>query len=203
MKSMKQIIGKSVLGAAFITAFFVTSSCNQFSDAYDSNELVDKEALKLSPDSNELIDIAARKGNKVTRPVRITLEGIDNADGPGGTFTGLMTHLGKISGVVAPGEVYAEVEGGFKFRTIAGGKDIIYAANGDEVWSTSDLTFIFTSQSTAVYNGLITFTGGTGRFEGASGFMEIENGALEFVGQRPDGSPIGAISHVGNGEITY
>ncbi|RPA68558.1 hypothetical protein EF405_08205 [Cyclobacteriaceae bacterium YHN15] len=204
MKTMKHIIGKSVLGAALITASFVTFSCSQFSDAYDSDELIAKEALTLPPDSNELIDITARKGNAVTRPVRITLDGIDNADSPGGTFTGSMTHLGKITGIVAPGEIYDVIDNVLKFRTISGEKDIIYAANGDEVWSTGDLTITITSETTSVYTGLITFIGGTGRFEGASGFMEIENGVMEIVGLKTDGvNPIFAYSHVGNGEITY
>ncbi len=189
MKTIKQVLGKSVLVAAFIAAFFVTLSCSQESDAYDSNELT---------------GIEAKMGKDVTRPVRITLEGIDNADGPGGTITGKMTHLGKITGINGPSEIYEVFEGGLKSRTIAGGKDIIYAANGDEVWATNDLTIIFTSETTAVYTGLITFKGGTGRFEGSSGFMEIENGDLEVVGLKTDGvTPIAAISHVGNGEITY
>jgi hypothetical protein len=204
MKTMKNFIGKSVLGAAFITAFFVTSSCSQFSDAYDSDELIAKEALTLPPDSNELIDITARKGNAVTRPVRITLEGIDNADGTGGTFTGIMTHLGKITGVGGLGEIY-DVQGNvFKFRTLPGEKDIIYAANGDEVWAaTEDMIITFNSETTAVYTQLINFIGGTGRFEGASGFLEIENGTLEIVGVKTNGDPLIRTSHVGNGEITY
>lgn len=204
MRTMKNFIGKSVLGAALITAFFVTISCSQFSDAYDSDELIAQEALTLPPDSNELIDITARKGNAVTRPVRITLEGIDNADGPGGTFTGIMTHLGKITGVGGLGEIY-DVQGNvFKFRTLPGEKDIIYAANGDEVWAaTEDMIITFNSETTAVYTQLINFIGGTGRFEGASGFLEIENGTLEIVGVKTNGDPLIRTSHVGNGEITY
>jgi hypothetical protein len=115
-----------------------------------------------------------------------------------------MTHLGKITGINAPSEIYEVVEGGLKSRSIAGEKDIIYAANGDEVWATNDITIIFTSETTAIYTGLITFVGGTGRFEGATGYMVIENGDLEIVGLKTDGvTPIAAISHVGNGEITY
>jgi hypothetical protein len=203
MKTMKNFIGKSVLGAAFITAFFVTSSCSQFSDAYDSDELIAKEALRLPPDSNELIDITARKGNAVTRPVSITYEGIDNADGPGSTGTGIMTHLGKITVVGGQGEIYDIKDNVLKFRTLAGEKDIIYAANGDEVWATGDLTITLTSETTAVYTQLITFIGGTGRFEGASGFIEIENGTLEVVGLKSNGDLLIRTSHVGNGEITY
>lgn len=189
MKTMKQIIGKSVLGAAFIAAFFVTFSCSQESDAYDSNEL---------------IDIQARKGNDVTRPVRITYKGIDNADGPGSTGTGIMTHLGKITSVNSISETYEIIDNVLKVRSIEGSKDIIYAANGDEVWSTNELTITLTSETTGVYTGLLTFIGGTGRFEGASGFMEIENGAIEIVGLKTDGvTPITVNSHVGIGEITY
>lgn len=204
MKTMKYFIGKSVSGAAILLAFFITSSCSQFSDAYDSDELVDKEALILATDSNELIDITARKGDAVTRPVTITLEGIDNADGPGGTFIGIMTHLGKITGVAGLGEVY-DIQGNvFKFRTLPGEKDIIYAANEDEVWAaTEDMIITFNSETTAVYTQLINFIGGTGRFEGASGFLEIENGTLEIVGIKTNGDPIISTSHVGYGEITY
>jgi hypothetical protein len=186
---IRQIISKSILGIAVIAAFLFTSSCSQESDAYDNDEL---------------IGINAKMGKDVTRPVRITLEGIDNEDGPGGTVTGKMTHLGKITGINAPSEIYEVVEGGLKSRSIAGEKDIIYAANGDEVWATNDITIIFTSETTAIYTGLITFVGGTGRFEGATGYMVIENGDLEIVGLKTDGvTPIAAISHVGNGEITY
>ena len=132
------------------------------------------------------------------------MEGIDNADGPGGTITGKMTHLGKITGINAPSEAVFIDEITLLSKTIEGEKDIVYAANGDELWATNEITIVFNSLTTATYTGTIAFVGGTGRFEGASGFMEIENGELEIVGIKTDGlTPITAISHVGNGEITY
>ena len=105
MKMIKQIFAKSILGIAVLSLFLFTASCSQEGDA----NLIE-----------DLTVVEAKGGKDVTRPVRITLEGMDNADGPGAQMWGKMTHLGKIYGPVAEGEIYEEVEGGFKFRTIEG-----------------------------------------------------------------------------------
>jgi hypothetical protein len=117
-----------------------------------------------------------------------------------------MTHLGKIYGTVAPSD-FTLTEDGFDILTTAGDNDVIYAANGDELHSLSDISFVGPVNDFEfgpfTYSGTITFTGGTGRFENAEGFMTIENGEYVIIGQNEDGLPLGAFSHVGNGEIKY
>ena len=112
-----------------------------------------------------------------------------------------MTHLGKIHGTVAPGTFEDAGNGTYIFTSLS--DDIIVAANGDKLFSRGLLVFVFNSQTAATYTGTITFKGGTGRFEGATGSMQINNGVYEIIGLNDLGGPMGIVSHNGVGTITY
>ena len=90
--------------------------------------------------------------------------------------------------------------GVFEYRSE---RDIIVAANGDELYSQSIFTFTFFSSNEATYEGVTTFTGGTGRFEGAGGSVDVFNGYYVVTGLDDLGAPRGEFSHEGAGSISY
>lgn len=180
---------KKLLKLMLVAIILIAISCSQEAIIETSPENLNNEVLK--------------RGKDVPRPVSIVLEGIDDQDGVGGTFTARMTHLGKVEGTVAPGTFLPNDDGTFTFETLEGEVDVISAPNGDKLYSRGLLTFIFDSESTATYTGTITFVDGTGRFVGASGSMNIENGVLEFIGLNDLGGPRAKYSHNGHGTITY
>ncbi|MDO9038119.1 MAG: hypothetical protein Q7U59_07210 [Lutibacter sp.] len=73
--------------------------------------------------------------------------------------------------------------------------DVTIAANGDEVYSTSTTIMTFTSDYLGgTYVGEVEITGGTGRFEGATGFLDT-TGVYDGIK--------GESAHHAVGEITY
>ena len=84
-------------------------------------------------------------------------------------YTGRATHLGRFTRI----EYLTINDDGFTFQ----GNMIFTAANGDELWL--DFSGMFVSQTDAV--GFYDFTGGTGRFESASGTAEFEAFTPDFV----------------------
>lgn len=184
---------KSLMGTIF-TIMMATSLLLAISCSKDSATDLAQENLTATN---------AKGGKAVTRPISITLSGADDQDGVGGTITGKMAHLGKIYGTVAPGDFVDNGNGTFSFDTIAGLNDVIFAANGDELYSTGSFTFVFISQTEATYSGTITFNGGTGRFADASGSMEINDGFYVITGLSDISTPIGEFSHTGHGSIKY
>lgn len=76
-------------------------------------------------------------------------------------YTGTATHLGRFT---REEQLFLNPDGSFD------GTIVFTAANGDELWL--DFEGAFTSPTTA--EGTYTFTGGTGRFEGASGGATFE-----------------------------
>jgi hypothetical protein len=81
--------------------------------------------------------------------------------------TGTATHLGQFT---SEEELFLNPDGSFS------GIKVFTAANGDELWV--DFEGAFTSPTTA--EGTYTFTGGTGRFQGATG-------GATFEANSPDG----------------
>lgn len=184
---------KSFMGTIF-TVMMATSLLLAISCSKDGVTDLTQENLTAT---------SAKGGKAVTRPISITLSGADDQDGVGGTFTGKMAHLGKIYGTVAPGDFLPIGVNTFSFDTQAGLLDVIFAANGDELYSTGSLTFVQISESEFTYSGTITFHGGTGRFADASGYMEINDGVYVITGFSDISTFIGEFSHTGHGSITY
>lgn len=102
-------------------------------------------------------------------------------DGVGAEFAGNFTHLGAFTGVVD-----LDPSGGID-------PTVWVAANGDTV---TNLTTSFVPAPDGSYVQTIVITGGTGRFEGATGSATI-TGDFDFGTFAYDGSIVGTISRPG------
>jgi len=128
--------------------------------------------------------------NRVTRPVRvieghmtITVDPVTGAfvftDSVWATHTGLATNSGSGFVNLATGEFLS-------------GTGVVVAANGDTLsWK------IGTVPNTVVY------TGGTGRFEGATGGFPAVITSVTPLSANPDGTLTLAITYEGSGSVTY
>ncbi|WP_297702845.1 hypothetical protein [uncultured Eudoraea sp.] len=154
--------------------------------------------------TEDLTATAVRAGKKVDRPIKNSIVSIDKLDGSPTTFTGNMSHLGKITGTVGTGIFDLNFVTGIGLFTSAPDEDIIYAANGDELHTQSVLTFIFSEDFlSATYMGYFDFTeGSTGRFDGATGRMYINNGVY-MSSEDENGNPIDVYTHNAAGRIIY
>jgi len=150
-------------------------------------------------DPNSDLQQASKSANakKVTKQITNALESDDDlnstAECGGAFFYGTMSHMGKVSG-------YTEnktCDWPDDFTLHLTSYDVTRAANGDEMWGEGDIILhIPTDGSTiATIEGGSIITGGTGRFEGATGWFVYENMVYDFV--------TGHESHTAYGEITY
>lgn len=110
------------------------------------------------------------------------------------TGAGHLAHLGKTSIAAAATDTGpAECHGGF----VANEQESYTAANGDKVFSSSNDVGCPTSPNTFHITGSWTITGGTGRFEHASG-----TGSINVDGVQTS-STSGTFSLTVTGTITY
>jgi hypothetical protein len=110
------------------------------------------------------------------------------------TGTGHLEHLGKTSFAAAAADTGpAECQGGF----VANEQESYTAANGDKVFSSSNDVGCPTSPNTFHITGSWIITGGTGRFEHASG-----TGSINVDGVQTS-STSGTFSLTVTGTITY
>ena len=184
-KSMKSILKLILLTTCIVSV--VSCSTESISDLSEG----------------DLTSVELKSGKKVERPISIVLEGIDDLDGIGGTFSGRMTHLGKIHGTVGDGTFLPNPDEVGTFIFTSTEDDVVIAANGDQLFSRSSLIFVPTSANSFTYTGTISFIGGTGRFEGATGSMQIDNGVYTLIGPNDVGGFQGTYSHTGTGTIIY
>lgn len=166
---------KTLFKLAILLIFSITISC-------DSETLSDPDgAIQASKSAN---------AKKVTKDFTnsFTALPVDPSTGLG-EFYGIMTHVGKYTGVDNVPPVFDPVTGKQE------GKETITTANGDEIWteSTSYITFGDDTYTFGTYIGTWVITGGTGRFAGAIGSATITNGVFG-----PEGS-----HHNSVGTITY
>ena len=168
--------------------------------------------------SEEIASKANDGKTKVTRPMKIdlyssadpasplltcTLPGVPFGIANSGYFLhGSATHLGLVNSETSIGlDGFCNLSAStFILSTTTGGQ--IVADNGDKITYTGadeiDLNnIIFHGGTTAVITGLWTITGGTGRFDGASGSFQITG----IVDVTAAGGP--AFSITGEGTITY
>lgn len=153
----------SVLRLAMLTAILMAVSCS-------TESLSEVETTNLTA--------TAAKAKK-PRPIKNTYVGIDRyEDGKlvGANFTGILSHAGKITGQTTTTDFYFFSES----QAIQTSEDVIVAANGDEIYTSSMVTITFSPEtivagtySAGTYTGGFDIVGGTGRFDGASGRMEI------------------------------
>lgn len=176
---------KTILKLLLIPTLFLAVSCSK-----DSVTDVTQENLTATN---------AKGGTQVERPLSISLEALGNDNGEYADFQGKMSHGGKMSGKTF---YLSFVFTGPNTATYTSAQDIIYVANGDEIHSKTVLYYIFSSDTESTYAGTTTITGGTGRFAGATGSIEIE-GTYVITGVDMFGNPLGVSIHTGQGTITY
>lgn len=154
-------------------------------------------ALSCSPESvseYETTDLTATTAKaKKPKPIKNNYVGVDRADGSGSDFSGNMSHVGKYTGQTFTTSFLPNENGTFTLTS----DDTIVAANGDEIYTKSEVVVTFSPDdptfSSGTYAGGFDIVGGTGRFEGATGRMDLDNGV--FSG--------GIAKHNAEGIITY
>lgn len=169
----------SILRLALLTTILMAVSCSTESiSEYETTDLTATTAKAKKP-----------------RPIKNNYVGVDRyVDGElvGSDFSGNMSHVGKYTGqtFTTSFEFNADFTGGIQTSD-----DIVVAANGDEIWtkSVTEITFAPGSFTEGTYKGGFDIVGGTGRFEGATGRMDLDNGV--FGG--------GIAKHNASGTITY
>lgn len=125
--------------ASFIFMLFV--SCD--SSSIDESEL---EATSLTTTSKKM------KGKQVERDVSNSVVATDTPTGS--TFVGKMTHLGEIHGVVTATALVDNGDGTVNFAS----NDVLVAANGDELYTQTNVILTFSSALEATYVGGFTIT---------------------------------------------
>lgn len=143
------------------------------------------------PAVDELTATNVRAGKKITKPVKNSYTGVDRADGTGQDFTGTMSHVGKFTGSTFITSFVFNPDGTATLTS----DDVIVAANGDEIYTSSEVILVFGNPAgtEGTYSGGFDITGGTGRFDGATGRMTMDNGVFKD----------GVATHNAVGEITY
>ena len=173
----------SILRLALLTTILMAVSCS-------TESISDYETTDLT---------AATAKAKKPRPIKNNYVGVDRADGLGSDFSGNMSHVGKYTGqtFTTSFEFNEDFTGGVQTSD-----DTVVAANGDEIRTKSVTVITFSPEtgpggdqtfSAGTYAGGFDIVGGTGRFEGARGRMDLDNGV--FGG--------GIATHNAEGTITY
>lgn len=115
------------------------------------------------------------KGNQVVRPMKGTFyEQTVDASNPSAIksiFTGNVTHMGNITGESIL-DMSKAIRTGNVITNLTNYK-IKIAANGDEIYSVAYPTLVLTSPGSGTLSAIAYTTGGTGRFEGCSGQVEV------------------------------
>ncbi len=180
-----------------------------------------KDINEMRSDTIMQADLASKtnaESAKVTRPMKVdfyssvnlaspsltcTLPGVPFGIANSGYFLhGKSTHLGLINSETSMGQDGSCNLNGTTFILSTTTAGQIVAANGDKITYTGndaiDLNnIIFHGGTTAAITGLWTITGGTGRFDGATGSFTI-NGIVNVAAP---GGPTFSVTGVGT--ITY
>ena len=170
----------SILRLALLTTILMAVSCS--TEAISDYETTDLTAITAKA--------------KKPRPIKNNYVGVDRyEDGilVGADFSGNMSHVGKYTGQTLTTSFVFNADG----TGIQTSDDTIVAANGDLIYTKSVTVISFSPDdptfSTGTYAGGFDIVGGTGRFEGATGRMDLDNGV--FGG--------GIATHNASGTITY
>ena len=185
MKTKRKNGMKAILKLALLSTFILSVvSCST-------------EAINTDETTN-LTAVAAKA--KKPRPIKNTYVGIDRFEGGvlvGADFSGNMSHAGKFTGqtIITSFDFISESQ------ATQTSVDLIVAANGDKIYTSSGVTITFSPESIAdgtysagTYTGGFDIVGGTGRFDGATGRMDV-------VGNGEFGA--GVSRHSAAGSITY
>ncbi len=175
MKTRIKSIVKTIVKLLMATSLVMVISCSK-----DSATDLTQENLTATN---------AKGGKQVTRPVKNNYVGIDRPDGSGSDFTGNMSHVGKMTGSTYTTAFIDNLDGTYTLTS----DDVINAANGDQIFTSSEVIIVPSSATDGSYYGGFDITGGTGRFDGATGRMEVANGSYSS----------GRATHNAVGTITY
>lgn len=144
-----------------------------------------------------LLATCKKEGSKITLPISNSLQS-DPDPKPttacgGYLFYGTYTHLGKVHG---KGVSQTCTYNADNTQLAVTADDISYAENGEELWTRTSIVITFPTDGTAIatVTGGATITGGTGRFNGATGYLIYENMVYDLV--------TGHESHTSHGKIT-
>jgi len=121
------------------------------------------------------------KGNQVVRPMKGTFyeQTVDKSNPAAvkSVFTANVTHMGRVTGTsIANMQNKTVIQGPPVIWTDITNSKIKIAANGDEIYSESacvTLVFNIPFDGTGTLSAVATTTGGTGRFEGCTGEVEV------------------------------
>ena len=184
MKTKRKYAKKAFLKLAVSATFILAVvSCSTESVSEDESTNLTSTAVKA----------------KKPRPIKNTYVGMDRFENGvlvGNSFSGNLSHGGKYTG-----------EGtttGFYFTSaseaIQTSEDFMMVANGDIIYTATKVFITFSPEaildgtySSGTYTGGFDIVGGTGRFEGAVGRMDMDNGVFMSGGS----------THNAVGTITY
>jgi hypothetical protein len=137
----------------------------------------------VSEDLTTNLTATAAKAKK-PRPIKNTYVGIDRYEAGvlvGANFSGNMSHAGNITGMTTTTNFYFISDS----EAVQTSDDVIIAANGDKIYTFSEVTITFApetldpslggdgSYSAGTYTGGFDIDGGTGRFAEAKGREDI------------------------------
>jgi hypothetical protein len=127
--------------------------------------------------------IATAKG-KAARPLQIQAQG--QVDFLAGT--------GSEAGQISHGGLFSNEWSATGLTTLAG---VLTVANGDELSWVGDINVVFTDPTHTTFVINLTITGGTGRFEGATGLLVIAGTGEQIAG------PVYGFTYTGTGTLSY
>jgi len=184
MKTKRKLGMKAILKLAVLSTFILAVvSC--------STESISEDGL------TNLTSTAAKA--KKLRPIKNTFIGVDRfEDGllVGNSFSGNLSHGGKYTGEGTTTDFYFTSAS----EATQTSEDFMLVANGDKIYTSSKVFITFSPESildgtysSGTYTGGFDIVGGTGRFDGALGRMDMDNGV--FIS--------GVAKHNAKGTITY
>ena len=194
---------KKVTIIALATIFLTACKKDISSDTMISEEVASKTNAQKAKVTRPMKVVLYSSADPASPALTCTMPGVPFGIANSGYFLhGNATHFGPINSETSIGiDGFCNLSAStFILSTTTGGQ--IVADNGDKITYTGadeiDLNnIIFQGGTTAAITGLWTITGGTGRFDGASGSFQITG----IVDVTAAGGP--AFSITGEGTITY
>jgi hypothetical protein len=195
--------------SVFVFAIMLLTACKKDNQEAKSPNAMTPAGLTSKPNAESAKSTRPMKidfyttVNAASPPLSCALPGVPFGIANSGYFLhGTATHFGLIDPETSMGgDSYCNLSAStFILSTVTAGQ--IVALDGDKITYTGndqiDLNnVIFNGGTTAAITGLWTITGGTGRFEGASGSFTISG----IVNVASPGGP--TLSFTGEGTITY
>ena len=184
MKTKRKNEMRAILKLAVLATFLlsVVSCSTESINEYESTYLTATAAKAKKP-----------------RPIKNTYIGIDRFEDEvlvGISFSGIISHGGNYTGEGTTTDFYFTSVS----EAVQTSVDFIVVANGDKIYTSSKVfiafspeTVLYGTYTAGTYTGGFDIVGGTGRFEGAVGRMDIDNGVFDS----------GEAMHNAVGTITY